>query len=71
MRRLEMWLAERGWEVDPTVYIAGAGGAAVQVRRIGTTWADGEAGLLILPAEKVVWNGTRMLIAPRTAVGVR
>ncbi|MFJ2752790.1 hypothetical protein [Streptomyces sp. NPDC087297] len=71
MFRLESWLAGHGWEVDPTVYMAGAGGATVQVRRIGAAWADGEAGLLILPAETVVWDGTRMRIAPRAAVPAR
>ncbi|MFD9378019.1 hypothetical protein ACFWBH_21155 [Streptomyces sp. NPDC059999] len=65
--QLEGWLAERGWEVDPTVYMAGAGGAAVQVRRAGAVWADGEPGLLILPAETVVWDGARIRIAPPTA----
>ncbi|MFD6972218.1 hypothetical protein [Streptomyces sp. NPDC059949] len=69
--QLEEWLAERGWEVDPTVYMAGTAGAAVQVRRIGAAWADGEAGLLILPAETVVWDGTRMRIAPPAAVPAR
>ncbi|MCY0917445.1 hypothetical protein OS965_04535 [Streptomyces sp. H27-G5] len=66
--QLEGWLAERGWEVDPTVYMAGAGGAAVQVRRAGAVWADGEPGLLILPAETVVWDGARIRIAPPSAV---
>ncbi|MEV7446709.1 hypothetical protein AB0O22_37145 [Streptomyces sp. NPDC091204] len=71
MTRLEEWLAERGWEVDPTVYMAGAGGAAVQVRRVGAAWGDSEAGLLILPAETVLWDGTRMRIAPRAAAPAR
>lgn len=71
MFQLELWLAGHGWEVDPTVYMAGAGGAAVQVRRTGAAWDDGEPGLLILPAETVVWDGTRMRIAPRAAVPVR
>ncbi|MET9887596.1 hypothetical protein ABZZ20_31565 [Streptomyces sp. NPDC006430] len=71
MTRLEAWLAQHGWEVDPTVYMAGAGGAAVQVRRIGASWTDGDAGLLILPAETVVWDGLRMRIAPRAAVPAR
>ncbi|MEU9161892.1 hypothetical protein AB0D29_16675 [Streptomyces sp. NPDC048424] len=71
MAELEEWLAERGWEVDPTVYMAGAGGAAVHVRRVGVAWGDSEAGLLILPAETVLWDGTRMRIAPRTAVPAR
>ncbi|MEU2453859.1 hypothetical protein ABZ605_27750 [Streptomyces sp. NPDC012765] len=69
--QLEAWLAGYGWEVDPTVYMAGAGGAAVQVRRIGAAWADGEAGLLILPAETVMWDGERLRIAPRAAVPTR
>ncbi|MFD3803899.1 hypothetical protein ACFWSF_22780 [Streptomyces sp. NPDC058611] len=67
MVRLETWLAVHGWEVDPTVYMAGARGAAVQVRRIGTDWADGEAGLLILPAVTMVWDGRLVQIAPRAA----
>ncbi|MER5984326.1 MULTISPECIES: hypothetical protein [unclassified Streptomyces] len=71
MIQLEAWLAQHGWEVDPTVYMAGAGGAAVQVRRTGAAWQDGEAGLLILPAETVLWNGTRMQIAPPAAVPAR
>ncbi|MEU9415779.1 hypothetical protein [Streptomyces sp. NPDC051000] len=69
--RLERWLAERGWEVDPTVYMAGAGGAAVQVRRAGVVWADCEPGLLILPAETVVWDGGRIRIARPAAVPAR
>ncbi|GGZ82175.1 hypothetical protein GCM10010371_47410 [Streptomyces subrutilus] len=69
MVRLEAWLAGHGWEVDPTVYMAGAGGAAVQVRRIGAGWADGEAGLLILPAETVEWDGSRMRIASTAGQG--
>lgn len=71
MFRLESWLAACGWEVDPTVYMAGAGGAAVQVRRIDAAWADGETGLLILPAETVLWDGTRMRIAPSAAARAR
>ncbi|MER5779550.1 hypothetical protein ABT144_35720 [Streptomyces sp. NPDC002039] len=71
MFQLEVWLAEHGWEVDPTVYMAGAGGAAVQVRRIDAACADGEVGLLILPAETVVWDGARMRIASRAAVPAR
>ncbi|MFB8310270.1 hypothetical protein ACFC5T_17100 [Streptomyces sp. NPDC055961] len=71
MIQLEAWLAQHGWEVDPTVYMAGAGGAAVQVRRTGAAWQDGEAGLLILPAETVLWNGTRMQIAPRSGCASR
>ncbi|MFZ3475430.1 hypothetical protein ACODT3_43135 [Streptomyces sp. 4.24] len=69
MFQLEVWLAGHGWEVDPTVYMAGAGGAAVQVRRIEAS--DGESGLLILPAETVVWDGERMRIAPWAAVPAR
>ncbi len=71
MWRLESWLAGHGWEVDPTVYMAVAGGPAVQVRRIDAAWDDGEAGLLILPAETVVWDGARMRIAPRVVVIAR
>ncbi|MGW4550061.1 hypothetical protein ACWEN4_27505 [Streptomyces violaceorubidus] len=71
MIQLEAWLAQHGWEVDPTVYMAGAGGAAVQVRRTGAAWQDGEAGLLILPAETVLWDGARMQIARRAAVPAR
>ncbi|MFD9726293.1 hypothetical protein [Streptomyces sp. NPDC059072] len=71
MVRLEAWLAERGWEVDPTVYMAGAGGAAVQVRRTDAAWQDGEAGLLVLPAETVVWDGTRLRIASPAAFRTR
>lgn len=67
MAALEAWLAGHGWEVDPTVFMAGARGPAVQVRRVGAAWQEGEAGLLILPAETVVWNGERMVIAPRGA----
>ncbi|RSS53693.1 hypothetical protein EF912_17525 [Streptomyces sp. WAC07061] len=32
---LERWLAGHGWEVDPTVFMAGGLGQAVQVRPIG------------------------------------
>ncbi|MFD6465372.1 hypothetical protein [Streptomyces goshikiensis] len=71
MVQLVAWLAGHGWEIDPTVYMAGAGGAAVQVRRIGATGADGEAGLLILPAETVVYDGTRMRIAHWAVVPTR
>ncbi len=59
---LEHWLAARGWEVDPTVFMAGARGQAVQVRRIGAAWQDGEPGLLILPGEMVEYDGERMRI---------
>ncbi|MGE7386905.1 hypothetical protein ACQKM2_15625 [Streptomyces sp. NPDC004126] len=49
---LERWLAGHGWEVDPTVFMAGGLGQAVQVRPIGPGPAgadgpdapDGEAG---------------------------
>ncbi|MEV6403909.1 hypothetical protein AB0M58_13315 [Streptomyces bobili] len=63
------WLAERGWEVDPSVFMAGARGPAVQMRRVGAAWQDGEPGLLILPGEVVEYDGTCMRIAPnqRTA----
>ncbi|MEU9714990.1 hypothetical protein [Streptomyces sp. NPDC047976] len=40
---LERWLAGHGWEVDPTVFMAGGLGQAVQVRPIGPA-PDGEAG---------------------------
>ena len=59
---LEAWLAEHGWEVDPTVFMAGARGPAVQVRRIGSDWEEGEPGLLILPGEVVEYDGRRMRI---------
>ncbi|MFB7649415.1 hypothetical protein ACFC0S_15840 [Streptomyces sp. NPDC056084] len=65
MAALEAWLTEHGWEVDPTVFMAGAGGAAVQIRRIGAAWQDGEAGLLILPDETVEYDGTAMRTRPR------
>jgi hypothetical protein len=45
--------------------MAGARGRAVQVRRIGADWREGEAGLLILPGETVEFDGERMRIAPR------
>jgi hypothetical protein len=64
---LEQWLGERGWEVDPTVFMAGARGPAVQVRRVGGAWQDGEPGLLILPGEVVEYDGERMRIAARPA----
>jgi hypothetical protein len=60
---LEEWLAERGWEVDPTVFMAGARGPAVQVRRVGAAWQGGEPGLLILLGEVVEYDGIRMRIA--------
>lgn len=62
---LERWLAGHGWEVDPTVFMAGALGPAVHVRRIGSAWQESEAGLLIVPGETVVFDGRRMRIAPR------
>ncbi|MGW2745050.1 hypothetical protein [Streptomyces sp. NPDC001450] len=62
---LEQWLGEHGWEVDPTVFMAGARGPAVQIRRIGAAWQDGEPGLLILPGEVVEYDGDRMRIATR------
>ncbi|MFI1709183.1 hypothetical protein [Streptomyces griseoruber] len=62
---LETWLGQHGWEVDPTVFMAGARGPAVQVRRMGTDWEDGEAGLLILPGEIVAYDGDRIRIASR------
>ncbi|MFI8244125.1 hypothetical protein ACIF83_44000 [Streptomyces sp. NPDC085866] len=64
---LEQWLGEHGWEVDPTVFMAGARGPAVQVRRIGGAWQDGEAGLLILPGEVAEYDGGRIRIATRPA----
>ncbi|WP_333745713.1 hypothetical protein [Streptomyces sp. IBSBF 2950] len=60
---LERWLSQHGWEVDPTVFMAGARGPAVQVRRVGAAWEDGEPGLLILPGEVVEYDGNRMCIA--------
>ncbi|MFF2197010.1 hypothetical protein [Streptomyces sp. NPDC058157] len=71
MIRLEAWLSAYGWEVDPTVYMAGAGGAAVQVRRRSLSGQDGEQGLLILPADTVLWDGTRMRLASFAAVPSR
>jgi hypothetical protein len=64
---LEQWLGEHGWEVDPTVFMTGARGPAVQVRRIGGEWQDGEPGLLILPGEVVEYDGDRMRIAAHPA----
>ncbi|MFE6846506.1 hypothetical protein [Streptomyces sp. NPDC057686] len=63
---LERWLDDRGWEVDPTVFMAGVLGPAVQVRRIGRACQEGESGLLILPGETVSFDGDRMRIVPRT-----
>ncbi|MFG2716520.1 hypothetical protein ACGFX2_39310 [Streptomyces goshikiensis] len=57
---LERWLGGHGWEVDPTVFMGGARGPAVQVQRIGAAWQDGEPGLLILPGEAVEYDGSRM-----------
>ncbi|MFF4368303.1 hypothetical protein [Streptomyces sp. NPDC001594] len=71
MIQLEAWLSAYGWEVDPTVYMAGAGGAAVQVRRMGGSWEDSEPGLLILPAETVLWDGSRIRIAHTAPVPAR
>lgn len=65
---LEQWLGKHGWEVDPTLFMTGARGPAVQVRRIGAAWQDGETGLLILPGEVVEYEGDRMRIAPRPTV---
>ena len=45
--------------------MASAGGAAVQVRRIGGAWQDREPGLLILPDEVVQYDGERMRSARR------
>ncbi|WP_435245215.1 hypothetical protein [Streptomyces tendae] len=64
---LERWLAAFGWQVDPTVFMAGSRGAAVQVRRVGGAWQEGEAGLLILPGETVEYDGERMRIVGRPA----
>ncbi|MEU8433843.1 hypothetical protein AB0F18_13130 [Streptomyces sp. NPDC029216] len=64
---LEGWLAEHGWEVDPTVFMAGALGQAVQVRRIGGAWQEDEPGLLILPGETVEHDGTRVRLTAKPA----
>jgi hypothetical protein len=66
---LEQWLATHGWEIDPTIFMAGASGPAVQVRRIGEAWRDGEAGLLILPGEVVQNDGERMRIVSGASTG--
>lgn len=63
----EVWLAGHGWEIDPTVFMAGTRGPAVQVRRTGAAWQDGEAGLLILPGETVQYDGEQMRVAQRAA----
>ncbi|MEU9941871.1 hypothetical protein [Streptomyces lavendulae] len=60
---LERWLAGHGWEVDPTVFMAGARGPAVQIRRIGAACHDEEPGLLVLPGETVEFDGSRMRTA--------
>ncbi|MEU3725688.1 hypothetical protein [Streptomyces sp. NPDC031705] len=57
---LEQWLAGHGWEIDPTVFMAGARGPAVQIRRIGAACQDAEGGLLVLPGEAVEFDGARM-----------
>ncbi|MFD7629227.1 hypothetical protein ACFV7Q_24910 [Streptomyces sp. NPDC059851] len=57
---LERWLARHGWEIDPTVFMAGVLGPAVQVRRIDGTCQDSDTGLLILPGETVVFDGERI-----------
>ncbi|MFD4242750.1 hypothetical protein ACFWP3_14285 [Streptomyces sp. NPDC058525] len=62
---LEQWLAGHGWEIDPTVFMSGARGPAVQVRRIGAAWQDGEPGLLILPGEVVGYDCAQMRIVSR------
>ncbi|MEU9267249.1 hypothetical protein AB0E04_17615 [Streptomyces sp. NPDC048251] len=67
---LEQWLVGHGWEVDPTVFMSGARGPAVQVRRIGAAWQDGEPGLLILPGEVVEYDGEQMRIASRPVEAV-
>ncbi|MFJ2822288.1 hypothetical protein ACIO7M_14360 [Streptomyces toxytricini] len=64
---LERWLDARGWEVDPTVFMAGVLGPAVQVRPAGETAFEDEAGLLILPGETVRFDGRRMRIVPPLA----
>ncbi|MFJ4966027.1 hypothetical protein ACIP6P_26880 [Streptomyces sp. NPDC088729] len=68
---LEQWLEQHGWEVDPTVFIAGALGPSVEVRRIGDAWQDGEPGLLILPGETVEYDGEQMRIVARPATVVQ
>lgn len=55
---LELWLAVHGWEVDPTVFMAGGLGPAVQVQPIGGACQDGEPGLLILPGKPWSTRGT-------------
>ncbi|MDJ0343351.1 hypothetical protein QMK19_19695 [Streptomyces sp. H10-C2] len=67
---LEAWLDARGWEIDPTIFMAGTAGPAVQVRRIGTNWQDGEDGLLILPGESVTFDAWRMCVVPKPGAGI-
>ncbi|MDF9811125.1 hypothetical protein M2266_000356 [Streptomyces sp. SPB162] len=67
---LEAWLDARGWEIDPTIFMAGVGGPAVQVRRIGETWQDGDDGLLILPGESVTFDAWRMSVVRTTGRGM-
>ncbi|MFE5804921.1 hypothetical protein OG444_02170 [Streptomyces sp. NBC_01232] len=67
---LELWLAVHGWEVDPTVFMAGGLGPSVQVQRIGGACQNGESGLLILPGETVEYARDRVRIAPRAAAAV-
>jgi hypothetical protein len=66
---LEQWLANHGWEVDPTVFMVGASGPAVQVRRVGEAWRDGETELLIVPGEVVQYDGERMRIVSGASTG--
>lgn len=66
---LKQWLTGHGWEIDPTVFMTGARGPAVQVRRIGAAWQDGEPGLLILPGETVEYDGERMHTVVRPVTG--
>ncbi|MEU2392922.1 hypothetical protein [Streptomyces sp. NPDC007369] len=62
---LERWLAGHGWEIDPTVFMAGVLGPAVQVRRIDGTCGEDDGGLLILPGETVGFDGERIRVHPR------
>lgn len=64
---LELWLAVHGWEVDPSVFMAGGLGPAVQVQPIGGEGQDTEPGLLILPGETVEYARDRIRIASRAA----
>ncbi|MFJ9641610.1 hypothetical protein [Streptomyces sp. NPDC101206] len=61
---LERWLAHHGWEIDPTVFMAGVLGPAVQVRRIDGACPEAEAGLLVLPGETVEFDGERIRLRP-------